>query len=137
MIDTTTGVPDLLQRFVETPFSTTVAIDGAEITLQSNAQLDGVKSQARGDNFIPRLTATIVHDPEAPTDNSRIAVIKSWPVATVLAGTGTILALDCERCDILGFLAPTVSSERLLNELLPIVVGLYREFQTETALRSV
>jgi hypothetical protein len=138
MTATTTGIPDLLQRFVQTPFSGTIAVDGAEITLHSNAEFAAISKRALppGDVPVDRLFATIVQDFEAPNPDSGITIIKSWPVTTVLCGTGTVLALDCERSEILGFLAPSVPTTRFVDELLPILINLYRELKSGERLQK-
>jgi hypothetical protein len=37
-------------------------------------------------------------------------------------GTHTVLVLDCERREILGFLASSISAERFADELLPTLL---------------
>jgi hypothetical protein len=137
MTETTSGVPDLLQRFVPTPFSASFTIDDADVTLHSNADLAANHQATTSHGASDKITGTIVHDPEAPNDGSDIIVIKAWPVATVLVGTGTVLALDCERSEIVGFLSPAVSSVRLVNELLPMMVELYRQLKSNVELQHI
>lgn len=134
MTATTCGVPDLLQRFVPTPFATAIIVKGAGVTLHSNVDFAGVTRQAGSSEYpLETLTATVVCDLEAPQADAEVTLIRSWPVATVLVGAGTILALDCERAEILGFLAPSVSAARFVNDLLPMVIDLYRELQSEAS----
>jgi hypothetical protein len=138
MTITTEGVPDLLQRFVATPFSTKIFIDGVEIALQSNidlADIDGLSAPLSNDSA-DKLCATIVRDAEAPADECGVTIIKAWPVATVLIGSGTVLALDCGRSQLIGFLAPTLSMTRFVSEFLPMLVGLYRQLQVDRKPRT-
>ena len=55
-----------------------------------------------------------------------VVVISAWPLVTLLAGTGTMLALDGQRREILGFLSSAVSAEQFVNELLPILLRRFR-----------
>ena len=137
MTATTSGVPDLLQRFVPTPYTTALIVDGVKVSLQGNFDFGGIDAESSLTNQqVDTLTATIICDPEPPNASSEITVIKSWPVATVLIGAGTILALDCERAEILGFLDPSVPPSRFVNELLPRLVDLYREMKTSVTANS-
>ena len=130
MTATTSGVPDLLQRFVPTPFATAMIVNGVEVTLHGNVNFGALSRQpATTDSFLDTLTATVICDPEAPDAGSELTFVKSWPVTTVLIGTGTILALDCERAEILGFLAPSISPTRFITDLLPMLVDLHREMK--------
>jgi hypothetical protein len=123
-----TGIPDLLQRFVPTPHTAVVALSGAKIVIQSNdkeliASLEGAGTPPENLNT-SSLNARVVRDHAAPTGGSDITVISNWPLATIIFGAGTVLAVDSERCELLGFIAMSVSAEQFIGSLLPIVVNL-------------
>jgi hypothetical protein len=68
----------------------------------------------------------VFRDDEAPTTGSEIVTLIAGPLVTLLVGTGTMLVLDCERREILGFLSPSVSAERFARELLPVLLNRLR-----------
>ncbi len=122
-----TGVPDLLRRFAPAPHSTKVLINNIEVELHT----DDVEIVARmqpknGDTADPRsrisLLAKIVRDYGAPLIGSTVTIISAPPLTALLVGTGTALVLDSELCEILGFLASSVSAEQFVNELLPTLL---------------
>jgi hypothetical protein len=123
-------VPDLLKRFVPAPYKLDALICRILMTLETNdpdiADEIATASTDLKNGCNPTLWLKVIRDDEAPDSTSETVVLSSWPVVTVLAGAGTILALDVERREIVGFIAPQVSAERFAYELLPFVLDLYR-----------
>jgi hypothetical protein len=125
-------VPDLLRRFTPTPYSADVAFAGIPLALQTNdPQI--ITEMQRGSSeeiitleFDGPVLVRVVRDDDAPDDSSGIMVLSAWPLVTLLVGTGTTLALDCERREILGFLSSSVSAERFARELIPILLKRFR-----------
>ena len=125
-------VPDLLRRFSSAPHCSVGRLQDFEVTLQTN-DLDLVSSlQAVGQtssdtqNNSP-LFVKIVRDCESLADVSKPTVLSAWPLTTLLCGTGTVLTLDCERREILGFVAAGISADRVIHELLPILLQHLRD----------
>lgn len=121
--------PDLLKRFVPTPYTATVVVNDTSISLETNSALivaaverlrvrDGLGTYKRS------LAATVILDQDAPDTQSSAVLISAWPLVTLVIGTGTIVAFDCERQQLLAFLAPCISPEQFATELLPSVLDL-------------
>jgi hypothetical protein len=124
---TETAVPDLLRRFAPTPQSTKALICGVDVELYSNdveilARMQPKTGESIGPGSQNLLRAKVVRDHDAPTDASGVTIISAPPLVTLLAGTGTVLVLDCQRREIIGFLASSVSAERFVDELLPTLL---------------
>jgi len=73
------------------------------------------------------LLIKIIRDADAPIELSDIEVVSCGPVATLTAGAGTVLLVDGERNEILGFLAPSISAREFVRELLPILLKLFHD----------
>jgi hypothetical protein len=76
----------------------------------------------RADSFAP-LQAKIIRDYDAPPDGSHVTIISAPPLVSLFVGTGTVLTLDCARRELVGFLASSVTAERLFDELLPLILA--------------
>lgn len=130
------GVPDLLRRFAPTPHTTRVLFYGVEIELHTDDVEIVAKMQPIARNPVrggsqASLLARVIRDHGTPPDDSLVTIISAPPLTTLLVGTGTVLVLDCERREMLGFLASSISAERFIDELLPILLDRLR--RTEAA----
>jgi hypothetical protein len=128
------AIPDLLRRFSRTPHIANVVIERVALTVQTNDLhiIAALRPLASGEIDLGGCSPILVRavrDDDAPRDVSQIVVISAWPLVTLLAGPGSVLVLDGERREILGFLSPAVPAERFVNELLPILL---RRYRTET-----
>jgi hypothetical protein len=122
-----TGVPDLLRRFAPTPHSTRVLMNDVEIEFHTDDVEIVARMQPRTCDSISSgshtlLLAKVVRDQDAPPGDSGVTIISAPPLTTLLVGTGTVLVLDCERREVLGFLASSVSAARFVDELLPTLL---------------
>ncbi len=127
MISTGTAVPDLLRRFAPTPHHTRICLNDIEIELYTNDAEIVSKVQPRtsalpGAKARTSLVLKIIRDHDAPQDDSTVTVLSAPPLTTLMVGTGTLLVLDGLRGVILGFLASSISAERFVDELLPILL---------------
>ncbi len=121
------GVPDLLRRFAPAPHCASTVIGSVELELHTNdatliAALRRAGSPDKSGGSAASLELKVIRDCDAPSGGSDVTVLSAWPVTVLLIGAGTILALDGERREILGFLAPAVTADRLVHELLPILL---------------
>jgi hypothetical protein len=128
---TETNVPDLLRRFAPAPHRARVVIGEIEFAVQSNdpevvAAIQRAGFGGRKERHSTVLAMKVIRDRCAPRDSSNLTILSSWPLTTLLIGTGTVLTLDCERCEIMGFLAPTVPADRFVDELLPLLLDRLR-----------
>jgi hypothetical protein len=127
------AVPDLLRRFAPTPYSADVVLEGIALTVQTNdpqiiTEMQTGRSQEINLQFPRAMLVRVVRDHDAPVQNSEITMLSAGPLVTLLVGTGTTIALDCDRREVLGFLSSAVSPERLVRELLPILLKRFSSF---------
>lgn len=125
------AVPDLLRRFSSTPHVANVVVEGIALTLQTNdlqiiAALQHITSGGIDLEGHCSILVRVVRDDDATGNDSEMIVISAWPLVTLMVGAGTMIALDGERREVLGFLSPAVSAERFVNELLPILLRRFR-----------
>lgn len=120
--------PDLLRRFVATPY-TFSKYDGAnQICVESNdleialsLRRSGVVEyqgrQAGG------LRCKLIRDMTGPVDISEISIISDGTLQVLCLGRGTILIHDPERSELLGFIAPNVKAKELVSSLIPALLN--------------
>lgn len=127
------AVPDLLRRFAPTPYSADVVLEGIPLAVQTNdlqiiTEMQKGRSEEANLQFPRAVLVRVIRDHDAPVKTSEITMLSAGPLVTLLVGTGTTLALDCERREVLGFLSSSVSPERLVRELLPILLRRFSSF---------
>jgi hypothetical protein len=131
------GVPDLLRRFAPAPYCASLAIGDAAIELRTN-DVDLLAAMRRAalahtnGQHATSLFVKVIRDCDAPSVGSQLTLLSAWPLATLLLGTGTVLTIDCERHEIVGFLAPAVAAERFVHELLPMLLDFLRRGEAST-----
>ncbi len=122
------GVPDLLRRFVETPYAVGFGSGDATVRIESNefAIVNNMHSTmvSQGGFETEILNWRLIRDEEAPCDGKDLTILTAGAVTTLLAGTGTIIAIDHERREVLGFIAANVSAEEFVTSLLPVILKL-------------
>jgi hypothetical protein len=125
-----TAVPDLLRRFVPTPYRLHTAIRNTMLELQTNDLeiISALQQAARTPNAdcAGPLLMKVIRDHDVTSDGNEPLALTAWPVATLMVGTNTVLALDRERREVLGFLAASISANRFVEELLPLLFDLLR-----------
>jgi hypothetical protein len=120
-------VPDLLRRFSAAPHCANGNIQDIAVTLQTN-DLDLVSALvAIGESTTivdrkPSLFVKLIRDYDSTSESPDATVLSAWPLTTLRVGGGTALTLDRERREILGFIAASVSADRVVHELLPILL---------------
>ena len=117
--------PDLLRRFVATPYIFSkyngvnpicVASNDLEIALSVRR---ACIIQCRGGGLLCKL----IRDMTAPVDESKISVVSNGTLRILQLGRGTILIYDHERSEILGFISRNVKAEELVSSLIPALLG--------------
>ena len=126
-----TRVPDLLRRFAPAPHCASARIGDIELELRTNdatliAALKRAGTPNNGGGSTSSLRLKVIRDCDAPFDGSGPTLLSAWPVTILLIGTGTMLAMDCERREILGFLAPSIAADRFVHELLTLLLECLR-----------
>jgi hypothetical protein len=128
MTNETRWHPDLLRRFVATPY-TFRKYDGANrICVESN-DLE-IALSVRRSGIIQRqgsrtggLHCKLIRDMAGPVDSSEISIISDGTLQTLRLGRGTILIHDLERSELLGFISPNVKANELVSSLIPALLG--------------
>jgi hypothetical protein len=120
--------PDLLRRFVATPY-TFSKYDGAnQICVESN-DLE-IALSVRRSGIVERqgrraggLRCKLIRDMTGPVDISEISIISDGTLQILCLGRGTILIHDPERSELLGFIAPNVKAKELVSSLIPALLS--------------
>ena len=125
----TSHVPDMLRRFVATPYSSLFCIGSTYVRLETNdpflantiqkATVCLEKSDAQEDS-----DWKLIRDKQAPRGGKEVSVLSAGPIGAVLLGPGTVIAVDRERREVLGFIAPDVSGEEFAAIALPLILNL-------------
>jgi hypothetical protein len=125
------AVPDLLRRFVETPYAASFVSGDANVRIESNemAIITEIHSAITLHNDLETEVSywRLIRDEAAPCDGKELTILSSGPLSTLLLGTGTVIAVDHERGEVLGFLASDVSAEEFVRVLLPLVIRLSQQ----------
>lgn len=124
-------VPDLLRRFVRTPHISSFCIGGTWVRLETNdltltstiqSMTAGCETENRGEVSHWKL----IRDEQAPCGGREVTVLSSEPIGTLLLGFGTVIAVDRERREILGFIAPDVTGRVFMAIVLPLILRFLR-----------
>lgn len=127
MSTATIHVPDLLRRLAAAPYSARAVVRNHQLTVQTNdptllAALQNLSTNSNVCGPSASLEVRVIRDEEAPSDGEDITILSAWPLTTLLVGSGTVLIMDAERREILGFLASPVTATQFVHELLPMVL---------------
>jgi len=110
--------PDLLQRFVPTPFSCMLG----ETHVESNSEALISAIQTDPPQLHPIAHLKIIIDHTTTEDGNILTHINSAHLNTLLRGTTTLLIFDRDTRELLAFIAPEVSFSELLHSLIPAVL---------------
>ena len=125
------SVPDLLRRFVPTPHISSFCIGGTRVRLKTNdlilaTTIRGMTTGCESENKGEVSHWKLIRDEQAPRGGREVTVLSSEPTGTLLLGLGTVIAVDRERREVMGFIAPDISGEELVAIVLPILLKLLR-----------
>ena len=116
--------PDLLRRFVATPYHFSKADGPNRLCVESN-DLEIALSIRRSNIFWRQmiqgdgLACKLIRDMAGPVDSSNISIISFETLRILHLGTGTILIYDVERSELLGFVTRNVKVQELVDSLIP------------------
>jgi hypothetical protein len=119
--------PDLLRRFVATPyvFCRTQGVDrfliesnDLEIALEIRHYC--INSYRKNNPSV--LNWKIIRDNSTSKGGSKISIVSDGVLRTLFLGMGTILFFDCEKGELLGFISPGVTGKQLITSLIPILL---------------
>ena len=125
----TSHVPDLLRRFVATPNSSVFRIGSTYARLETNdpTLADTIQCAIvcqENSNAQKDSDWKLIRDEQAPCGGKEVSVLSATPIGTVLLGPGTVIAVDRERHEVLGFIAPDISGEEFAAIALPLILSL-------------
>jgi hypothetical protein len=128
MIEEPCPHPDLLHRFVPTPYvfskgdgSSVVCVQSNDLEIALGVRRSGIDEHygkgSRG------LFCKLIRDMAAPVDGSGISIISDGVLRVLQMGRGTILIHDSERSELLGFISRNVKTQELVSLLIPAVLN--------------
>jgi hypothetical protein len=124
-----TRVPDLLRRFVDTPHIARFQVGSTRARLETNdlilaatiqAATAGCETEGAGELWYWKL----IIDEQAPRGGREVIVLSAGPIGTMIVGLGTVIAVDRERREVLGFVAPDILGEEFVAIVLPRILKL-------------
>lgn len=127
MTDESWSHPDLLHRFVPTPYVFS-KFDGSNRFIVESNDLE-IAFRLRRSSIIHRrgisaggLVCKVIRDTTGPMDHSKMTIVSDGVVRVLFMGRGTILIYDTERSELLGFVARKVSVHELMWSLIPLLL---------------
>jgi hypothetical protein len=127
MTDVRCWHPDLLRRFVATPY-VFGGYDGPNRFLVESNDLEIALSIRRSDvahrqaNRNGGLICKLIRDTASPVDGLEITIVSNGTLRVLYLGTGTILIYDHERSELLGFIARNVKAQEIVSSLIPALL---------------
>lgn len=127
MTDEPSWHPDLLRRFVPTPFVFSIGDGPNRLFVESNdleialsvRQADVVHRQSSRSG---RMLCKLIRDTSGRVDGSEITIVSDGSLGILYQGRGTILIHDRERSELLGFIARNVQVQELVSSLIPVLL---------------
>jgi hypothetical protein len=119
--------PDLLRRFVPTPYVFGKCAGSNWLSVESN-NLEIALSVRRSDIVLRQgdraggLFCKLIRDMAGPVDGSEIAIFSDGALRVLCLGRGTILIHDNERSEIFGFIARNITVQELVSSLIPALL---------------
>jgi hypothetical protein len=120
--------PDLLRRFVPTPYVFSKCDGPNRLVVESN-DLEtalGVRHSGivhREGNQASGLLCKLIRDMTGPIEGSEITIVSDGVLRVLYMGQGTILIHDRERSELFGFIARNVKVEELVSSLIPALLN--------------
>jgi len=117
--------PDLLRRFVPTPYVFSKCDGPNRLFVESNDLEIALSVRQAAIVYRNRpgsLLCTLIRDMAGPVDCSEITIVSDGTLRVLYLGRGTILILDHERSELLGFIARNVKVQELVSSLIPALL---------------
>ena len=121
--------PDLLRRFVFTHHIALHQVNEIAVRLETN---DTEIAMAMRANFssspeheeLPPFLWKLIRDDEAPCGGQEVTILSSGPLSTVLIGPATVICIDRQQREVLGFLSASISALEFVTAVVPIILRL-------------
>jgi hypothetical protein len=120
--------PDLLRRFVPTPY-VFIKCDGPNRFVVESNDLEIALGVRHSDivhcegKRTGGLLCKFIRDLTGPIDRSETTIVSDGVLRILFMGRGTILIHDRERSELLGFIARGVQVEELVSSLIPALLN--------------
>ena len=119
--------PDLLRRFVPTPYvfskcdgQERICVESNDLEIALGIRRSGILQRQGSPSG--ELLCKLIRDMNAPVDNSEISIVSNGTLRVLYLGRGTILIHDHERSEILGFISRNVKVQELVLSLIPALL---------------
>lgn len=121
--------PDLLRRFVATPYVFSSGDGANRLSIQSNdleiaLSLRRFCITQRFDGSLGVRDWKLIRDSAASEKDAHLLTISDGVLRTLHHGLGTVLIYDRQRAEVLGFIAAKVKTQYLVSSLIPSLLGL-------------
>lgn len=120
--------PDLLRRFVPTPYVFNVwdgpnrlHVESNDLEIALSVRRSGVVH--RQGKLAGGIVCKLIRDVAGPVDDSEITIVSDSALRVLCLGRGTILIHDDERSELFGFIARNVKAVELVSSLLPALLA--------------
>lgn len=120
--------PDLLRRFVPTPYVFTKCDGQSRIFVEANDLEIALAVRRAGlvygrDHLARVLFCKLIRDMAGPVAGSEMTIVADGALRVLYLGVGTILIHDYERSELFGFVARNVKVEELVTSLIPALLN--------------
>lgn len=121
--------PDLLRRFVATPYVFTNDDGPDRLSVRSNDLEIAITirrhwlNPSRG-NRPSVVSWKILRDIAVPDNSTEVSILYDKNLRTLIVGTGAILSYDIQRSEILGFISAKTTVNQLASSLIPMLLEL-------------
>ena len=122
-----TRPPDLLRRFVATPYVFMNSVGSHRCSVRSNdleiaLAVRGYWSSQKDEKRPSVNSWQLIRETLAADNTAEITLLHTLDLRMLMVGTETILLYDIRRSELLGFLSPTTTAKCLVSELIPRLV---------------
>jgi hypothetical protein len=119
--------PDLLRRFVATPYVFTDNVGPSRHSVRSNELGIALAvrrswSTHRAENLPTVVSWHLIRDVFAANTSTEMTLVSAGKLRTLIVGTETILCYDAQRSECLGFVSSRTTIPRLFAELIPVLL---------------
>jgi hypothetical protein len=120
--------PDLLRRFVPTPYVFNKWDGPNRLSFIASTDLEIALSVRRAaifqrqSNRAGGLLCKLIRDLAGPVDAQERTIVSDGAIRVLYLGRGTILIHDRERSELLGFIARNVTVQELVSSLIPALL---------------
>jgi hypothetical protein len=123
-----TSLPDLLRRFVATPYRFEEVLQSTVVALETNDQGLLTGFRVRAEELAGVLASPsdkywywkVIRDYDVFQEDHHRFLLDDETTSTLFLGTGTVVAIDWQRDELLGFVAAGISTQCLVDALIDL-----------------